>query len=116
MQFLKKISVAFLMVLMLAQCNNEKKAPFTVSVTYKNADKLPERDSAGVVKIMLEEIPYVSDRPIILDTATLTDVNGQVVLKGNGKEEGVYELLVENGPVILLVNDESRIDVVIDLA
>ncbi len=108
-------------------CNQKTKGGFVVNVTYKNADKMvPQNygdnsgDSVAVVgpvHIMLEEIPYGADaHPVILDSILLTGKEGKVTLKGTGKEEGVYQLLIEKGPVVLLINDVEKINVEIDLS
>jgi len=108
-------------------CSPAAKGGFTVSITYKNADKMiPQNygdnpgDSMAVVgptHILLEEIPYGEDaRPILLDSILLTGKQGKITLKGSGKEEGIYQLVVEKGPVILLINDVEKINVDIDLS
>ncbi|MBC8035341.1 MAG: AhpC/TSA family protein [Chitinophagaceae bacterium] len=89
-----------------------------MSVTYKNADKLPGKTAPdSPVKLVLEEVSYGGERPVLLDSTILKDKEGKVTLKGHGAgEEGVYELIVENGPILLLVNDEPEVDVEIDLS
>src|SRR5450432_293710 len=111
----------------LLSCNTQNKTGFTVSINYKNADKMiPQnydknlRDSVatvGNIHIYLEEIPYGGDmHPVLLDSFTLKNKEGQFDLKGNGKEEGIYQLVVENGPVVLIINDVQKINVTIDLS
>ena len=124
---LKLLSVGFMMACTIMACNNPKKGGFTINVTYKNADKLvPQnydgslRDSVvavGPTHIYLEEIPYGGDmHPVLLDSFVLKGKDGQFDLHGNGKEEGIYQLLVEKGPVILLINDVQKLNVTIDLS
>jgi peroxiredoxin len=119
--FLLSLPVCFI------ACNPQKKGGFTVSVTYKNADKMvPQNyggnpgDSVAVVGptyILLEEIPYGGDaRPVTLDSVLLTGKEGKIDLKGSGKEEGIYQLVVEKGPVVLIINDVEKINVEIDLS
>ncbi|MBS1567781.1 MAG: TlpA family protein disulfide reductase, partial [Bacteroidetes bacterium] len=65
----------------------------------------------------LEEIPFGKDgRPILLDSARISGKEGTVELQGNGASEGIYQVVVDNGPMVLLINDASKIDVDIDLA
>ena len=108
-------------------CNQQTKGGFVVNVTYKNADKMIPQyygdnsgDSTAVVgpiHILLEEIPYGGDaHPVILDSILLTGKEGKITLKGNGKEEGIYQLMIEKGPVVLLINDVKKINVEIDLS
>ena len=115
-----------LTALFLVQCKEKVVNDFSVTVTYKNLEKMMPRDSMGRVflgtpvksaKIMLEEIPYGGEMtPVILDSSTLNAKDGKLVLKGNGKEESIYQLIVENGPLLLLINDAKNIDIDIDLS
>jgi peroxiredoxin len=115
------------MAVCLTACNTPIKGGFTVSVTYKNADKMVPQNyddnlrdsivSIGNIHIYLEEIPYGGDmHPILLDSFIIKGAAGQVDLKGNGKEEGIYQLVIEKGPVILVINDVQKIKVDIDLS
>lgn len=129
MQLFKKIfySCNFLVVaLLLARCSEKVKDDFTVTVHYKNFDKMLPRDSMGreqpgttvkTAKILLEEIPYGGEMtPVVLDSSSLNGKDGTVVLKGNAKEESIFQLAVENGPLLLVINDEKKIEVDIDLS
>lgn len=117
MQTIRTILIALFCSSLFVQCGSKDDSSFEVIVNYKNADKIPGRNAGTPARIMLEEIPYGGDsRPVLLDSSTLKGNNGKVILKGNGKEEGIYELLVEDGPVILLVNDESDITINVDLS
>jgi peroxiredoxin len=87
---------------------------FTASINYVNADKLPAMASR---KILLEEIPFGSEAtPLILDSSTIKESKGTVVLNGKAKEEGLYQVSVENGPVFLLINDAENIKVDLDMS
>ncbi len=121
------VSLAFVSLLCFNACNPKSKGGFAVSVTYKNADRMiPQRYDGnstdtviaiGPIHIMLEEIPYGGDgQPIILDSAVLKGTEGNIDLKGNGKEEGIYQLVIEKGPVVLVINDVEKINVVLDLS
>jgi len=81
-------------------------------------DKSPDAVAvAGAAHIMLEEIPYGGDaHPVMLDSSTLKGKDGKLELKGNGKEEGIYQLVIDKGPVVLLINDVEKINVEIDLS
>ncbi|WP_052272807.1 AhpC/TSA family protein [Flavihumibacter solisilvae] len=99
----------------MAKCGNtETGGEFTVSVNYENADRLPPMEKR---KILLEEIPYGGDGvPVILDSVSLKDSKGSVKLEGKSKEEGLYQVSVENGPVLLVVNDAENIQVDLDMS
>ena len=123
------LAAILLISLLSGSCNRNGKDVLTVTITYKNLDKMPaqfygeEQGSNRPVKlsaspkIMLQEIPYGGDmNPVILDSATLTGKAGNLVLKGNSKEETIFQLVVENGPMLLLINDNDDIDIDMDLA
>ena len=127
MQKNMRVAVALLLLLMgCIACNTQTKGRFTVAINYKNADKMiPQNydeslhDSTVAVgtHVYLEEIPYGGDmHPVILDSSALKNKEGHFDLKGNGKEEGIYQLVVEKGPVILIINDVQKITVEIDLS
>lgn len=111
---------------LVSQCKSKTKGEFNVTVKYKNLNRMMARDKTGRIdtgvtvtttRIMLEEIPFGGDMtPVILDSVTLTKNNGEVELKGNGKEEAIFQLVVEKGPMLLLVNDEEDISIDIDLS
>lgn len=118
-----------LVALSLIGCQRGNKGEFKITVNYKNLDKMMPMDpegnavpqgsgsTGGKTKILLEEIPYGGDmNPVIIDSATLTGKSGQVVLDGNGKQETIYQLVVDNGPFMLLINDNSAIDIDLDLS
>ncbi|MBC7903803.1 MAG: TlpA family protein disulfide reductase [Gemmatimonadaceae bacterium] len=66
---------------------------------------------------MLEEIPSGGDvRPVMLDSADLKGNSGSIKLTGNGKEETIYQVVIENGPSYLVINDASSVNIEIDLA
>jgi len=107
-----------------AACDHKPKGSFTVKLSYKNADKIAalpsdsnRRGAASTPRVVLEEMPFGKNgRPVLLDSAVLSDKEGSIELKGNGREEGIYQVVVENGPLLLLVNDASKIEVETDLA
>ena len=114
-----------LVVLLVAGgCDRKTKGSFTVKLRYKNADKITvppsdtnRRGTAAAPVVVLEEMPFGKNgRPVLLDSARLNEKEGTIELKGNGREEGIYQVVVENGPLMLLVNDASKIEVEIDLA
>jgi peroxiredoxin len=103
---MKKISILLLAVVMLmAACQEKKYGAFTVSGKISNA---PAK------KIFLQELPFGGQQPIILDSTTLAS-NGSFILRAMGKEEGLYRLVVESGPDVLLVNDNKSIQLALDV-
>ncbi|ULQ55111.1 TlpA family protein disulfide reductase [Flavihumibacter rivuli] len=115
MKLIRLTGLLLLISVIAVQCKSkEAGGAFSVAVNYSNADQLvpmPYR------KILLEEIPYGGDgTPVVLDSVGLKDAKGSLTLKGKAKEEGIYQLVVENGPVLLLVNDADEITVDLDMS
>lgn len=104
---MKKISYVLLgTALFFGACNQPKKyGAFTVKGTIKNAI---------APKVYLQELPYGGEQPIILDSMSL-QADGKFSLKGIAKEEGLYRLVLENGPDVLIVNDNDNIEVDLDV-
>jgi peroxiredoxin len=102
---MKKIIVLLTAVIFLVSCREKKFGAFTVSGRITNA---PSQ------KVFLQELPFGGDQPQILDSTTLKS-NGNFELRAMGKEEGLYRLVIENGPDVLLVNDGKSIKVVLDV-
>jgi len=90
--------------LMITSCNNESKGEFEVMGTFSNSD---------IKSVYLQEITMSNGMPVLIDSAKVTD--GKFRLRGIGKEEGLYQVGFEAAPGgILIVNDQSTIEVSID--
>jgi hypothetical protein len=126
---LRSFSLIMIVSLFVVACKSTPKDSFTVTVSYQNLDKMKgfelenginKADSlkpGQTPKILLEAIPYGgSATPVILDSATLTGNSGKIELHGNGKEEAIFQLTVQNGPAMLVINDASDIVINLDLA
>jgi peroxiredoxin len=96
-------------VVTMASCDKKIKGGFSVTVNYKNA--------VTGKRLVLEEIPFGGDmRPVFLDSTAVKEPNGTIRLTGTGTEEGIYQVVVEDGPSVLLINDVEKITVAIDAA
>jgi peroxiredoxin/5-hydroxyisourate hydrolase-like protein (transthyretin family) len=104
-----------LLLVLLVSCETKKAGgDFTVKIHFTNGDKLEPMENR---RIQIEEIPFGSDAaPVILDSTTVKGREGTVSLQAKAKDEGVYEISVENGPVFLVVNDATTITVDLDMA
>jgi peroxiredoxin len=89
----------------LTACQQKKYGGFTVTGVIKNATNS---------KIFLQELPYGGQEPIILDSGKIEKDN-KFSLKGIAREEGLYRLVIENGPDVLIVNDNDVIEVEMDV-
>ncbi len=83
--------------------NNSTKT-FAVNGTFKHAP---------TNKIYLAELPFGSTHRTILDSASL-DTAGKFSLKTIAKGEGIYQLFIENGPGIMLINDAEKLSIQAD--
>lgn len=113
MNIVFRMTVVAAIAVAFTSCSRGVKNSFAVDLTVKNADKLASQP----VHISLEEIPYGRDnRPVLLDSGTIRNKDGKLLLKGRGTEESVFDLRIQNGPELLLVNDAADINITIDLA
>jgi peroxiredoxin len=102
---MKKLLFIFLAAFSLSACQQKKYGAFTVTGKIEHAP---------AQKIFLQELPFGGQEPVILDSGTLKS-NGTFELRGMGKEEELYRLVVEAGPDVLLVNDSKSIKVSLDV-
>ena len=102
---MKKAIVVLIGVVFLSACQQKKYGEFTVTGKIKNAVS---------TKVFLEELPFGGENPIVLDSGAI-EKNGNFSLKGIAQEEGLYRLVVENGPDVLIVNDNDIVEVVLDV-
>jgi peroxiredoxin len=92
-------------LVLTVSCRQRQSGSFTVSGKITHA---PAK------RIYLQELPYGGDQPVILDSGSL-QANGSFELKGMGKEESLYRLVLENGPDVLLVNDAKHLELTLDV-
>lgn len=102
---MKKILVFALLIAAFTGCRQKGGGAFTVS------GKISHAPSS---KIFLQELPFSGEQPIILDSGSIA-ANGSFSLKAMAKEEGLYRLVIENGPDVLLVNDNDDIKLNLDV-
>ncbi len=97
-----KISVAIITAAFaFTACQPGSKIPtFTVDGTFTNT---------GAKQIYLAELPFGSQERTVVDTASL-DVKGQFRLSAPAKGEGLYQVFIENGPGIMLINDIEKLE------
>lgn len=86
-------------------CKEKEHGAFIVTGTIEHA---PGK------KILLMELPFSSDQPTVLDSTTLKE-KGDFTLRGRADEEGIFRLVLENGPDIILVNDNKSLRVHLDV-
>ena len=94
---MKKLILILTAIITITACQQKKYGAFTVS---------GKIDHAPGKHIFLQELPFNGQQPVVLDSGTLK-TNGIFELRGMGKEEGLYRLVIENGPDVLMVNDSE---------
>jgi peroxiredoxin len=102
---MKKVIFIATMVGLSVACQPKKHGAFVVSGIVQNA---PGK------KLLLIEVPFTSQQAVVLDSTELKD-KGTFTLRGRANEEGIYRLTIENGPDVILVNDNNTIHVNIDV-
>ena len=101
-------------------CTEKKKETIEIQGTLKNIDKIrelyPEAFKSEDISLLLYEVPFGGDaQPVQLDSIIVNKKNPAFILKGRAKGTGIYDVVVNNGPMIPLVNDVSDIKLDIDL-
>ncbi|HEX9513761.1 MAG TPA: TlpA disulfide reductase family protein [Puia sp.] len=116
MSTLKTISAMSLSLLIVYSCHEKKKGSFSVTGTFKNADKLASMEGP-VSKVVLMEVPYGKDQPpVVLDSVKISGSNGSFSLSGAARSQEVYALVFGNNVMeVPLVNDAPEIKVNVDL-
>lgn len=102
---MKRVIYLAAVLAVIISCQAKKHGGFEVTGTIKNA---PGK------KLVLMEAPYASAQPVILDSVFLKN-NGDFTLKGRANEEGIFRLVLENGPDVILINDNNNIKVNLDV-
>lgn len=91
-----------------------------VSGDVKNIETLmaqyPNMFQSDSLKLMLFEVPFGSEsQPVQLDSTYVSRKNGKFTMSAQTSKQSLYDVVIENGPMIPLVNDESNINLTIDL-
>ncbi len=101
-------------------CGKKESSSIEVKGSLKNIDKLlvqyREFFKTDSIKVYLFEVPFGTDgNPIQVDSSIIWEGKNDFVLSGRTRGQGLYDIMIENGPVIPLVNDVNEMTVEIDL-
>ncbi len=102
---MKEIIYLALIVGLITACSEKKLGGFVVSGVIENA---PGK------KVLLMETPSAISQPVVLDSTFLKD-KGSFTLRGRANEEGIFRLVLENGPDVILINDNNNIKLHLDV-
>ncbi len=112
--------IALIFISVLFSCNKEEGKKFRATGSVKNLDKVFAKFSDSFrndsLKLFLFEVPFGAEgNPVILDSAMVSVKSPNFDLEGLTKGEGIYDIMIENGPIVPLVNDADQVNVEIDL-
>jgi peroxiredoxin len=101
-------------------CKEKSANNFEVRGTIANIEKLasqyPSLFRNDSLKVFLYEVPFGNELPPVqLDSAYVTAKNNSFTLSANIEHAGMLDVMLENGPMIPLVNDEKQVTITIDL-
>jgi peroxiredoxin len=110
----------FVFIAGLLSCKQKSDKGFTVTGTIRNIEKLagqyPALFKNDSMKVLLYEIPFGNELPPVqLDSTYVTSKNNSFSLTGDPQNTGMLDVMLENGPMIPLINDEANISLEIDL-
>jgi peroxiredoxin len=117
-RYISFVVVVFCLVFL--SCSNGEKKVFTVKGSVKNIDKMltqfPNLFVNDSIKLMLYELPFGADgTPVQLDSVYITKSKTDFSLEGQTRGTGLYEVIIENGPFIPVVNDAENVTLDIDM-
>src|SRR5579859_5915740 len=103
-------------LILTCSCQSKKKGIFSVSGTFRNADKLSAVEGP-ISKVYLMEVAYGKDQPpVVLDSAKLPAGNGSFSLSGITHNQEIFELVFGNNAIAVpLINDATDVRVNVDL-
>jgi len=120
MKFYRVIGLILTISLFLTACNRENKKSLTVKGTLVNTDKIttlyPIAVRDGKITLYLHEIPFGGDQPVQLDSITIPVSQTSFTLNGKIIGNTMFDIAVENGPVIPLINEGEDLNLEINFA
>ncbi|HET9278376.1 MAG TPA: DUF4369 domain-containing protein, partial [Flavitalea sp.] len=115
-----KLLMIVIVTIFSFSCKEKSGSNFEVNGTIANIEKLasqyPTLFRKDSLKVFLYEVPFGNEiPPVQLDSAYVTSKNNTFTLSANVQHIGMIDVMLENGPMIPLVNDEEKVTVMIDL-
>lgn len=118
---MKTISgILAIVLLALVSCKEKSTGSFTVKGDFEQINtafsQFPQNFPGDSIQLALYEVPFGSDAtPIKLDSTFVSRKDSSFSLKGMASTAGLYDILINEGPMIPLVNDQSEIALDINL-
>ena len=115
-----RIVVICVLVLSILSCKEKSGDSFQVKGKVTNIERLiaqyPSSFRNDSLKLYLYEVPFGNELPPVqLDSTYVTAKNNLFELSGTTQQVGMLDIMLENGPMIPLVNDKPEVSVEIDL-
>ena len=102
---MKKLLFILLASLTFASCKEKEHGAFIIDGVITNHTSQ---------KIYLQAIPLTGAAPEIIDSSKIS-AKGEFVLRATSTQEGIFRLLIENGPTIFVINDNKHVRVNLDI-
>jgi len=121
---MKRIRNQALLLFMIAftACSQKETGTLEITGNIANLDKVMASyphaiKKDGTITLFLYEVPFGGDLPPVqLDSVTVSAQKRSYTLKGPAKNIGMYNVAIENGPMVPLVNDAPAITLDMDMA
>lgn len=105
MKYITKILIIIGFIALISACSNKRKV-FEVSGKITNSVSK---------KVHLQYLVWGADRPIIVDSTSLQKDGSFILSTTYGKEESLYELVIQDASNVLLINDNEKVFLNLDL-
>ncbi len=102
---MKKLIIAISFITLISACGNKRKV-FEVSGKITNSVSR---------KVCLQYLVWGAERPIVVDSNSLQKDGSFILSTAYGKEESLYELVIQDAPSVLLINDNEKVFLNLDL-
>lgn len=119
---MRSSTILFLLITVVLFSCKEKKSVTKMEVTgtVKNIDGLmaqyPGTFPSDSLKLVLYEVPFGADgQPVQLDSAYVTKKNPKFELSAQTSKQSLFDVMIENGPMMPLINDKEAVELDIDL-
>lgn len=120
MQFKSSLFALLFAVVLFACKQKNASTKIEVEGEVKNIEALmaqyPAMFPTDSLKILLFEVPFGSDaQPVQLDSAYVSKKNQKFTLSAQATKQSLYDVMIENGPMMPVVNDADVVKLDIDL-
>lgn len=108
-------------LVVFASCSQKEKDIIEVTGNIANIDKVaanyPHAVRDGMITLFLYEVPFGGDKaPVQLDSVVISAQKRTYTLKGPAKNLGMFNIVIDNGPMLPLVNDVTHMTVDMDFS